>query len=247
MQAQARRAERSEILAGMVVYPWLETPHGPQEEPSLVLDVLPGWLMGVDTRRIQGEAHDTILSYQREAFAVLYRHFAERSYVTLIPDTATTGSNGQLAGQVAQISEQIEVLSGTLNFMHEHLTALLTLPGQIADLVERQDQTMAFLTTLAERQDQTEAGLTAVDNRTQRLTPAHTRAVQEYVDRLVRETKNLQFPLSYVIIYGRIKHRFRVGSYKEVADSRFEEVMRFLQDELSQATRGQSPQQTSLF
>lgn len=245
-QAQVRRAERTEALAGEVAYPWLETEYGPQEQPALVLDVLPGWLMGVETRRIKGEAHDTILAYQREAYGVLYRHFATRGLALPAPQTAIT-ANPQLAGQVAQIVEQIDTLNGAINLMREHLEALLTLPGQVAGIAGQLDETRALVEALATRQDSTETHLAAVDERTQRLTPAHTRAVQELVDRMVRETKRAAAPLTYATIYGRLKHRFRVGSYKEVPDDRFDELMTYLRDELQRATSGQAPEQGSLF
>jgi hypothetical protein len=93
----------------------------------------------------------------------------------------------------------------------------------------------------------TEAQVVAIDTRTQHLTAAHARAVQEMVDRLVRETRHLPTPLTYFMLYGRIKHRFRAGSYKEVPDSRFDEVLVFLRDELARATSGQAPEQGSLF
>ena len=54
-------------------------------------------------------------------------------------------------------------------------------------------------------------------------------------------------PLTYTVIYGRLKHRFRVGSYKEVADNRFDELTTYLRDELSRATSGAAPEQSSLF
>ncbi len=121
------------------------------------------------------------------------------------------------------------------------------------ELVQLQ-QAISMLESLAERQDATEAQLAEasaqlaqVDARTQRLTPAHTRDVQTLVDRMVRETKHLPLPLTYAIIYGRLKNRFRVGSYKEVADARFDELLGFLGDMLSQATSGQAPEQGSLF
>ncbi len=111
-----------------------------------------------------------------------------------------------------------------------------------------------MLESLAERQAVAEAQLAdtderlvAVDVRTQRLTPAHTRQVQEAVDGMVRETKRLPQPLTYAIIYGRLKHRFRVGSYKEVADSHFDELMAYLRDELRRATGGEAPEQDSMF
>lgn len=64
---------------------------------------------------------------------------------------------------------------------------------------------------------------------------------------MVRETQRLPSPLTYAIIYGRLKHRFRVSSYKEAADGRFDELMAWLRDELRRATDGESPEQGSLF
>jgi hypothetical protein len=75
-----------------------------------------------------------------------------------------------------------------------------------------------------ERQDAAETRIAQIDARTQRLTPAHARAVQEMVDRMARETKRLPQPLTYAIIYGRLQHRIRAGSYSEVAGSRFDEL-----------------------
>ncbi len=37
-----------------------------------------------------------------------------------------------------------------------------------------------------------------MDERTQRLTPAHARTVREMVDRLVRETRELPMPLTFL-------------------------------------------------
>jgi hypothetical protein len=138
-------------------------------------------------------------------------------------------------------------MSGAVNLMREHLAALLALPGEVQDLSEQMSQAVTMLESLAARQETTEAQLAQVDERTQRLTPAHTRAVQEMVDRMVRETRRLPAPLTYSIIYGRLKHRFRVGSYKEVDDGRFDEVMAYLREELGRATAGEAPEQGTLF
>jgi len=48
-------------------------------------------------------------------------------------------------------------------------------------------------------------------------------------------------------IYGCLKTRFRAGSYKEIPDERFEEVMAYLREELRKATGGEGPTQGSLF
>jgi hypothetical protein len=63
----------------------------------------------------------------------------------------------------------------------------------------------------------------------------------------VRETKRLVTPLTYAIVYGRLKHRFRASSYREIADERYETVMTCLRDELRHALAGEGPEQGSLF
>jgi (p)ppGpp synthase/HD superfamily hydrolase len=67
------------------------------------------------------------------------------------------------------------------------------------------------------------------------------------VDRMARETKRLATPLTYAMIYGRLKHRFRANSYREIADDQYEAVMAYLRDELRRALAGESPEQGSLF
>jgi hypothetical protein len=81
----------------------------------------------------------------------------------------------------------------------------------------------------------------------QRLTPAHQQQVQEFVDRMVHETQHNSVPLTYATIYERLKSRFRVGSYSEVSDEKFEELMDYLRAELRKATSGQAPEQGKMF
>ncbi|MGH2515421.1 MAG: hypothetical protein ACRDHP_07175, partial [Ktedonobacterales bacterium] len=133
------------------------------------------------------------------------------------------------------------------NLLREHLAALLTLPGQVQVITEQVGHVAAVVEALAERQDTTETQVARIGARTQRLTPAHARTVQEMVDRTVRETKRLPVPLTYAMIYGRIKHRFRAGSYREVPDEQFEEVMAYLHEELRRATSGEAAEQGNLF
>jgi hypothetical protein len=246
-QAQVRRAERTEALAGALVSPWLETHIGLQELPALILEVLPGWLTGVDTRRVQGEAHDTILAYQREAYGVLYQHFVARSHPALPLPQVSAIADPALAAQVAALVEQIETQQAVLNLMQEHLAALLALPGQVAGVAEQVSETRALLETLAERQGDTDARLAAVDARTDHLTREHAKDVRELVDRIVRETKRLPTPLTHEMLYGRLKHRFRANSYTRIPDNRYEELLSWLRDALTRATSGAAPQQGELF
>jgi hypothetical protein len=125
---------------------------------------------------------------------------------------------------------------------------------QITGLSLRLDQAVQLLESLVNqqlalstRQEDTDVLVARIDERTQGLTPTHQRQVQTFVDRMVRETQHHPTPLTYSLIYGRLKSRFLVGSYKEIPDEKFEELLAYLAAELRRATGGQSPEQGRMF
>jgi len=75
--------------------------------------------------------------------------------------------------------------------------------------------------------------------------------VQLLVERIARvlekQLATTTLSLAHAMIYGRLKTRFRAGSYEEIPDERFEEVMAYLREELRKATCGEGPTQGSLF
>ncbi|SEG60969.1 phage antirepressor N-terminal domain-containing protein [Bosea lathyri] len=78
---QLQRVKRNPILAeGMVVMPIPFGRGGDQEAVSIKLELVNGWLLTIDTGRIpNAEVRDKVLLYQRECYAVLYKHFYGRS------------------------------------------------------------------------------------------------------------------------------------------------------------------------
>lgn len=72
---QRDRVQRDTILsegATMMVVP---SAGGMQETMCLRLDLVNGWLFGIDDKRVKPEARDTVLRYKRECYRVLYEHF----------------------------------------------------------------------------------------------------------------------------------------------------------------------------
>lgn len=102
------------------------------------------------------------------------------------------------------------------------------------------EQAVRLLEALTNRQDTAEAKLARIDERTKRLTPAHVREVQLLVERIARavekQSATATLQLAHAMIYGRLKTRFAAGSYKEIPDERFEEVMNYLREELRRVT-----------
>ena len=238
-RGQMQRIERKTALRRGLIDVEVETAGGPQTMAALTLNVLPGYLFTIDENRVKEEARADVILFQEECVQALADHFT-RKHPPALPAIADTTA-------ATIIVEQITDLMGVINLLREHLEALLVLPGQVADLSVQVGETRVLVEALATRQESTETRLEAVDERTQRLTPTHTHAVQEMVDRMVRETRKLPEPLTYAIIYGRLKHRFRVGSYKEVPDDRFDELVAYLRGELRRATSGEAPAQETLF
>lgn len=90
--AQLKRVKRNPILAeGMAI---MATPFGrggDQEAVSIKLELVNGWLLTIDTSRIENdEVRDKVLLYQRECYAVLFKHFYGRSQTERAEGTAGT-------------------------------------------------------------------------------------------------------------------------------------------------------------
>lgn len=245
VRGQAQRVQRTRSLRLALRRIPLETRGGLQRINCLRVDKLALWLAGVQTNQIKPRFREKIEAYQDELAPVAMQVFMRSLGIQPAPQPPTAPA--VINAEIVEIRGQIETLYGVANLLQEHLAGLLPLPGQIADLNDQMGQALAMLAALAERQDTTETAVAHIDKRTQRLTPAHARAVQDEINRMVRDTKRLADPLTYTIIYGRLKHHWRVSTYKEVADEQYVAVMAYLQDELHRALAGEGPAQRSLF
>lgn len=72
---QRERIQRDPVLTEGGAMMALPSAGGPQETFCLRLDLLQGWLFGIDAARVKPEARDRVLAYKRECCAVLFRHF----------------------------------------------------------------------------------------------------------------------------------------------------------------------------
>ncbi|HUY79874.1 MAG TPA: phage antirepressor N-terminal domain-containing protein [Ktedonobacterales bacterium] len=262
-RGQARRITADPVIVDYLLPCIVQTAGGPQDLDVLVAWAIPRWLTGIRLGMVAPAKRPGIEAFQREAADALYRYFLQPR---MLPDTTANGIVPALpefgvvttdivetqpvavnAEQVIQLTEQIASLSAVVNLLREHLAGLLDLHGHVDDLSHQVRDALTLLQALAGRQDAQDEQIAQIDERTQRLTPAHTRDVKEFIDRMVRDTKNLDAPLTYIVIYGRLKHRFRVATYKEIADDHFAGVLAFLQEEVRRALGGEAPAQGMLF
>lgn len=73
--AQKKKINRHPIMSEGKVMMTLPSNGGDQQMICLPLDMLNGWLFGIDANRVKPEIKDRVIAYQRECFKVLADHF----------------------------------------------------------------------------------------------------------------------------------------------------------------------------
>lgn len=83
---QLQRIKRDTILSEGMCMIHIPSPSGTQETMCLPLNLIPGFLFGIDDSRIKDETiRQRVLSYKRECYAVLYDYFFSKPEVPLPP------------------------------------------------------------------------------------------------------------------------------------------------------------------
>jgi P22_AR N-terminal domain len=73
---QFERLQRDQVLSSTVrVIRMVADDEKAREMVCLPLDILNGWLFGVDAKRVKPELKDAVIAYQRECYRVLDAHF----------------------------------------------------------------------------------------------------------------------------------------------------------------------------
>lgn len=97
-KAQHRRLSDDPILAEGMVAMTIPSVGGAQETTCLRLDLVNGWLFTIDESRVRDdEIRQRVLTYKRECYGVLFRHFHGKASATLgragLPDEDVAGGS----------------------------------------------------------------------------------------------------------------------------------------------------------
>ncbi|WAC26348.1 phage antirepressor N-terminal domain-containing protein [Ancylobacter sp. SL191] len=124
-RAQLKRIQRDAVLAEGVSMMDTPSPGGPQETTLLRLDLVNGWLFGIDDSRVRDdETRNRVLIYKRECYRVLFQHFFGASRATREgqePCTLPAPHDAFMRGEpwavswmnsVLQVSSRIERMGG---------------------------------------------------------------------------------------------------------------------------------------
>jgi hypothetical protein len=252
--AQSRRIQRDEILResqGVVIMATPGSGGGRQEMTCLPLDILPGWLFGVDAARVKPELRDKIKRYQKYCFRILSQAFQEAAMTMPDASEITTPAPapvgvprnlfqirdlGLAVFQLAEqqiIFEQEQIASKQEQMiLRQDLTAneLATeAAGQLAASAhQRLDRAADVVREIRQRLNIVEARTaptTVISNEQASQIALAVKALAEQLSRA-----NPQGPNQYQGVYIELYRRFGVSSYKRIRRSQFEDVLNFLEN-----------------
>lgn len=128
--SQFSRIKRHPVLNSTIVMMTMVAEDGKNREMQcLPLDMLNGWLFGIDANRVKPEIKDKVIAYQRECFKVLADHFGYGKPIESVELT----EDGSRTFDDVPLRKGIEVLAKLTNVDEEKLTEMVELKFGMTD------------------------------------------------------------------------------------------------------------------
>jgi len=245
-KSQMQHIQGRRALAKGLVDVLVDTAGGIQEMPALTLDVMPGWLITVDERRVREEAREDVVHFQEEAVGVLSAHFFQKhaqSGALPAPERAVSVVEAALPAAPAALAPDASRAERIA--YHDAMAAFLRWQQSMdewrANADARQD-------AMEMRVDAIEGGVQSLQGRVneiarvipeivqrfgeQPLSPAHQAAIQAGVT-LIHDA--LDMP--HATIYNELRRQFRVAKYDQIPDARWADVVAWFRPRVELALR----------
>ena len=198
--AQYRRVRRDTILDEEAITIMLEATDGRNREMvCLPLELLNGWLFGINASRVKEPIKERLLRYQKECYRILADHFGAR------PIIRTTRNAGlaqvrEMGLAIARLAEEQIVFESRLD---DTETTIVDHSQRIAILEAKTSDEGA-------------------------VTDAQASQISQAVKAVALILGQKSGRNEYGAIYGELYRRFEVSSYKLLPSSRFKEAMDWL-------------------
>lgn len=202
IQGQTQRISRNEVLNDGLGVCTVHTPGGQQPTNVLRVDLVPMWLVGVDTRRMEDDKKQRLIDFQKRAARVLWEAF-QRGELTNDLDIEAMAA----AGDEAAIAHQMA--AAVLKLAKEHI--------QLRQQVRDHDRRLEALETAVSTPDRKISEAQAMEI---------SQAVKAVAMLLSKQTKRNE----YGGVYGEVYRRYNITSYKQLPLSRFGDCMGWLND-----------------
>jgi hypothetical protein len=210
---QFERIRRNPVLAEGVAYCVIDSGGGPQTTLSLPLDMLPGWLFGINAERVKPELREKILRYQRECFRVLWDAFkGDVAPAAAAPlDLSPVEQALLLAEAVASMAREHLALEQRVTTIAEYTRGYIQQSRR--QLTDHEDRLTALEVHLA-------SGATISESQAAEIQIA----VKNIAMLLIQQGQ----PNGFAQVWGELYRRYRVGAYRNLPAARFAEVRDWL-------------------
>lgn len=216
---QLRRVRNDAVLAEEVQPVRVETAGGPQEMPCLPLDMLNGWLFGINANRVKEAVRARLVRYQRDCYRVLYEAFEE--------GRLATGADATFQELLQQSESQAVEAYRMLQAMIKMARNQIIIESRLGVQDQRLEKHERRLEQLEERFD---SGESVSEGQASQI----SQAVKAVAMQLSKKTGRNE----YGGVYGELYRRFEITSYKLLPASRFDEAMAFLNEWYASLTGG---------
>ncbi len=229
--AQYRRVKRDQVLAealnsvAMTTTQTKGVGRGRRDLVCIQLEILPGWLFGIDASRVKPELKEKILRYQRECYRVLWQTF----------------QSDILTAQQSQEREATSAGTTALLQIREMGLAIARMAEQQIELEQRVnsrlDRAALVVGDIQRRLGVVEMKLTPPVFITDEQAAEVSQRVKALAEFLAGKDKAKNH---YQGIFGELYRRFGVSSYKSIPLSRYEDVLKFLEEWRRAGDEGES-------
>ncbi|MDQ4078348.1 MAG: ORF6C domain-containing protein [Chloroflexota bacterium] len=244
--AQYRRVQRDPILSEeaelIAVTAMNPNPSGGRPDTlCLPVDLLNGWLFGINASRVKEELREAVLRYQRECYRALHEYFQGSRLPEERLDDAMIRAMRDNALQQAQLWEAIleekQRLRVTEELVQEHDDHLMAHDRHLWQHDQALAETLEELEQLRRRQNQIVARLSDVRRLlpvpSEAISPAQKSAIKELVDDIVAAAQERGIRLGqgrndYPAVWGAFKQRFDLAKYDELTVGQYEEAVGWL-------------------
>ena len=179
------------------------------EALCLPLDYLSGWLFGINATRVNPEAKDRLIRYQRECYKVLSEAFLEgRLTADPVLDELLEGNSD--AAQAYRVLQALVKLARNQvlleSQLHTHATQLITHEQRLEDIES------------------------ALGNTDRMVTPDQASQISQAVKAVALALGKKSGRNEFGAIYGELYRKFGITGYKQLPSSHFQQAMTWLNE-----------------
>lgn len=203
----------------------------------LQLEMLPGWLFGIDAKRVKPELRTKIEQYRRECFKVLWQAFQDRSII-----------NSDVTSVVSETIVELEQVREMALALARLAEQQIGLEQRVTGHDQRFERAVAAFRDLSGRLTKVEKQLAPPQFITRQQADQVFNQVRDLAQLLVEKDSN-KGKVHYATIFNAIYRMFGVSSYERIRRGQFEAVMRFLDGWRKAVDAGQldAPRQLNMF